>query len=122
MNSFQTQFDFVLPKGFVDDQGTLHKNGVMRLATAADEILPLKDPRVQQNVAYLSVVLLSRVVVKLGTLAMISTKTIEDLFASDFAFLQDMYNRINQHGADVAKVNCPKCEHSFNVEMQPSGE
>lgn len=118
MEAFKTEFDFVLPKGYADEDGTLHRNGKIRLATAADEILPMRDPRVQQNPAYLTVILLSRVVTRLGTLQTITPKTIEGLFASDFSYLQDMYNRINQNGSDVIKVVCPKCENQFEVEAQ----
>src|SRR3990172_12351183 len=96
--AFQTEFEFALPKGYVDEEGNLHKKGVMRLATAADEILPMKDPRVQSNPAYLTVILLSRVITKLGDLQTINTKTIENLFASDLSFLQDFYRRINENG------------------------
>lgn len=122
MGILQTEFEFVLPKGYVDEAGTLHKEGTMRLATAADEILPMKDPRIQQNPAYLTIILFSRVVTRLGTLKMITPKVIEGLFASDLAYLQEMYNRINQSGANVIKTICPKCEHNFEVEVQSLGE
>ena len=92
---FQTEYEFTLPLGFLDDDGTLHRDGVMRLATAADEIVPLKDARVQRNPAYLTVILLSRVVTRLGSLELVTPKTIEGLFAADLAFLQDAYNEIN---------------------------
>ncbi len=120
--SFQTEFDFTLPKGYVDNEGNLHKQGTMRLATAADEILPMKDPRVQANPAYLTVILLSRVITKLGTCESINTKTIENLFASDLSYLQDFYQRINGNGTARLKVACPKCEHEFEVEEAPVGE
>ena len=113
----QTEFEFVLPKGYVDQNGDLHKNGVMRLATAADEILPLRDPRVQQNSGYLSIILLSRVVTKLGTLSNINTKVIENLYTMDLAYLQDMYQRINMSDMPSYKVSCPKCEHTFDVPL-----
>lgn len=87
--SFQTEYEFMLPKGYVDSDGNLHKQGIMRLATAADEILPQKDPRVQANPSYLVVIVLSRVISKLGDLTNITPKTIEALFSSDLAFLQD---------------------------------
>lgn len=118
----QTEFEFTLPKGYVDEHGNLHKNGVMRLATAADEILPMKDPRVQANPAYLPVILLARVVTRLGDLAGISTRTMEGLFAADMAFLQDFYRRINEDGTSAVKAVCPKCEHVFDVEAAPLGE
>jgi hypothetical protein len=119
---FQTEFEFTLPKGLVDEQGNLHKKGIMRLATAADEILPLKDPRVQSNPAYLTVILFSRVITKLGTLESINPKVIESLFASDLAYLQEFYRRINENGTSRIKTVCPKCEHQFEVEVEPLGE
>src|ERR1700681_3841727 len=93
--SFQTEIDFALPKGYVDEAGTLHRAGVMRLATAADEILPLRDPRVQQNEAYLAVIVLARVIVRLGSLSEVHTGTIEGLYASDLAYLQRLYEQLN---------------------------
>jgi hypothetical protein len=96
--AFRTEIDFELPKGYVDGSGALHRNGVMRLATAADEILPLRDPRVQSNEAYLTVIVLARVIVRLGTLVDIHTGTIEGLYASDLAYLQRLYEEFN--GAD----------------------
>ncbi len=111
--TFQTEFEFTLPKGYVDSEGNLHKKGIMRLATAADEILPLKDPRVQANPAYLTVILLSRVIIKLGDLPVIDTKVIENLFASDLSYLQDFYSRINESGQLKSRATCPKCEHIF---------
>lgn len=119
--AFQTEFEFTLPKGYVDGEGSLHRTGVMRLATAADEILPQKDPRVQQNPAYLVVILLSRVITKLGDLTSISPKTVEGLFSSDLAFLQDFYQTVNRNGAATMKVSCPKCEHQFDVEKGELG-
>ncbi len=92
---FQTEVEFTLPKGYVDADGELHRTGVMRLATAADEILPLKDPRVQQNPAYLAVIVLARVITRLGSLPDVNTKVIEGLFASDMSYLQAMYEQLN---------------------------
>jgi hypothetical protein len=120
--TFQTEFEFTLPKGYVDSEGNLHKKGIMRLATAADEILPLKDPRVQSNPAYLTVILLSRVISRLGDLHVIDTKVIENLFASDLAYLQDFYSRTNESGTSKTKVVCPKCEHIFEHEVDYQGE
>ncbi|MDP4181665.1 MAG: hypothetical protein Q8942_11290 [Bacillota bacterium] len=122
MDILQTEFSFILPKGYVDESGTVHKEGIMRLATAADEIMPLRDSRVQQNPAYLTVILLSRVVTNLGTLKMVTPKVIEELYTSDFTYLQEMYNRVNQYGANVVKACCPKCEYSFDVEADELGE
>jgi hypothetical protein len=98
---FVTEIDFELPKGYVDDAGTLHRRGTMRLATAADEILPLRDPRVQQNEAYLAVIVLARVVTRLGSLSDVNTNVIEGLFASDLAYLERLYEQINT-GEDAA--------------------
>jgi hypothetical protein len=120
--AFQTEFDFMLPKGYVDDQGTLHNKGVMRLATAADEILPMRDPRVQQNPSYLTIILLARVITKLGSLPNVDARVIENLFTSDLAYLQDMYRRINESGAVTMKVTCPKCDHKFDQEVYNVGE
>lgn len=120
--TFQTEFEFTLPKGYVDGEGNLHKIGIMRLATAADEILPLKDPRVQSNPAYLTVILLTRVISKLGDLPIIDTKVIENLYASDFAYLQDFYTRINDSGSANMKATCPKCGHDFEVQEHSQGE
>ncbi len=92
---FQTEIDFSLPKGYLDGDGVLHKDGVMRLATAADEILPLKDPRVQQNPAYLTIIVLARVITRLGSLNDVNTKVVEGLFASDLDYLQQLYERLN---------------------------
>jgi len=100
MSVISTEVEFTLPLGYRDGDGNLHRNGVMRLATAGDEILPLKDHRVQANPAYLIVIVLSRVVVRLGNLDMINTKVIEDLYSADFAYLQTLYKRINQVDTD----------------------
>ena len=100
MSVISTEVEFTLPLGYRDGDGNLHRNGVMRLATAGDEILPLKDHRVQANPAYLIVIVLSRVVVRLGNLDMINTRVIEDLYSADFAYLQTLYKRINQIDAD----------------------
>lgn len=97
--AFATEVEFQLPKGYVDANGTLHRHGIMRLATAADEILPLRDPRVQQNEAYLIVIVLARVLVRLGTLTDIDTSTIEGLYASDLGYLQQLYERLNAPNA-----------------------
>lgn len=100
MGFIATEVEFTLPIGYRDADGQLHRQGMMRLATAGDEILPLKDHRVQANPAYLTIIVLSRVIVKLGTLEMVNTKVIEELFSADFAYLQTLYNRINQVGGE----------------------
>jgi len=117
---FRTEIEFTLPLGYVDSDGTLHRDGTMRLATAADEILPLKDPRVQQNAAYLIVILLSRVVTRLGGLSQVTPKVIEGLYSADLAHLQSLYNDLNRmDGADP--VTCPKCHHAFTPEAVAAG-
>jgi hypothetical protein len=115
MSVISTEVEFTLPIGYRDADGNLHRNGVMRLATAGDEILPLKDHRVQANPAYLSVIVLSRVIVRLGSLDMVNTKVIEDLFAADFAYLQNLYNRINHVEADENVVAMPGVGSLGNV-------
>lgn len=111
----QTEFEFTLPRGYLDQNGELHREGIMRLATAADEILPLRDPRVQQNAGYLSIILLARVVTKLGTVRVINTNVIENLFTADIAFLQDMYHRINTVEVPQCEGICPKCGEIVKV-------
>ena len=115
--AYQTEYPFTLPRGYMDESGTVHREGTMRFATAADEILPLKDPRVQQNPAYLSVVLMTRVITKLGTLPNINTRVIEGLFTMDLAYLQDLYQRINMADTPSYKVACPHCGQSFEVPL-----
>ncbi|QNP66575.1 hypothetical protein [Streptomyces genisteinicus] len=115
--SLQTEFAFELPRGYVDDSGTVHRDGVMRLSTARDELVPLRDVRVQENPAYLSVVLLGRVITRLGTLTMVHDGIVENMFASDLAFLQDFYRQINAEGHTRAAVRCPHCSEPFEVEL-----
>jgi hypothetical protein len=117
----QTEFEFALPVGYADEDGTLHREGVMRRATAADEILPLRDPRVEKNPAYLIVILLSRVVTSLGGLTQVTPKVIEDLYATDLAYLQDLYNRVNALEPERLQVVCPECEHEVEVEVPGLG-
>lgn len=119
-DTLRTEFKFELPRGYVDSSGTVHSNGMMRLATAADELIPLRDLRVQENPAYLSVVLLSRVITELGTLSSIHDGVVENMFASDLAFLQDFYRQINAEGHTRASVTCPHCQEGFEVELAGS--
>ena len=118
----QTEFDFELPRGYVDNEGRVHRRGVMRLATAMDEIAPLRDLRVRANEAYLSILLLSRVVIRLGEIEQITPHIIEGLFAGDMAYLQDLYRRINEQGANAVDVVCPECGYQFVHEVVPLGE
>jgi hypothetical protein len=111
----QTEYEFTLPIGFQDEDGTLHREGTMRLATAADEILPLKDARVQGNPAYLSVIVLSRVLSRLGAVPQVTPKVIEGLYAADMAYLQALYNRLNDVDAQGSQM-CPNCSHVFGAE------
>lgn len=116
-DTLRTEFSFELPRGYVDGTGTVHRSGVMRLATARDELIPLRDDRVRENPAYLTVVLLSRVITQLGSVTDVHPGVVEDLFASDLAFLQDMYRRINSEGHTRASVECPECQHRFMVDI-----
>ncbi|MGW1840878.1 hypothetical protein [Streptomyces sp. BBFR2] len=113
----RTEFEFELPRGYVDDAGVVHRTGSMRLATARDELVPLRDIRVQENPAYLSVVLLGRVITRLGTLHQVHDGIVENMFASDLAFLQDFYRQVNAEGHTRAGVTCPHCEQPFEVEL-----
>ena len=115
--AFVTEVEFELPKGYVDPDGNLHRRGVMRLATAADEIYPLKDPRVQGWPAYLIVILLSRVVLRLGSVSDINPGLIERLFSEDLAHLQDLYNRVNGLSPRTVVVECPHCGRSLETEV-----
>jgi hypothetical protein len=118
---FQTEYDFVLPCGYLDGEGNLHREGVMRRATAADEILPLKDPRVIKNPAYLAIILLSLVMTRLGGVSEITPKTIEGLYATDLAYLQNLYNEINRLDNGHTSVICPQCQHEFETELSSVG-
>jgi hypothetical protein len=113
----RTEFEFELPRGYVDGSGTVHRHGVMRLATARDELIPLHDDRVRENPAWLTVVLLARVITRLGTIDDVHAGIVENLFASDLAFLQDLYRRVNTEGHTRAAVTCPSCEHQFTVDL-----
>ncbi|MEM7124743.1 MAG: phage tail assembly protein [Chloroflexota bacterium] len=116
-----TEFPFTLPHGLVDSEGVVHKEGTMRMATAYDEIAPLSDPRVHNNPAYLVIILLSRVITRLGDLEVLNPKAIENMYASDLAYLQDCYQRINQNGHSRLHIACPHCEGEFEVEAGSLG-
>ena len=121
MAGLQTEFSFTLPRGYVDEAGNLHRQGRMRLATAGDEIFPLRDPRVTANQAYLVVVLLSRVITKLGTLPEVNTGIVEGMFSADLAYLQDFYRRINENGHTRIAAKCPACATEFEVDLEAAG-
>ncbi len=117
--TLRTEFDFILPRGYVDASGAIHRHGTMRLATARDELQPLNDERVKSNPAYLTVVILGRVITRLGPLdgASVNTTVVEQLFASDLAFLQDLYRRVNTEGHTHTTVTCPSCQEQFTVDL-----
>ena len=120
--TLQTEFEFTLPRGYVDGDGNLHKQGTMRLATAMDEIAPIRDLRVKGNQAYLAVILLSRVITRLGSIPDINTGVIEKLFSADFAYLQDFYRQINENGTSKVPITCPECNHDIEVDLGHPGE
>ncbi len=117
--AFKTEFEFTLPKGYVDGEGTLHKKGTMRLATAKDEIIPLQDFRVKNNRAYLVIILLSRVITRLGELedAEINPGVVEALFSADLSYLQEFYRQINETGTANVQAKCPACGQEFQVDI-----
>jgi len=113
----QTEVAFTLPRGYVDPTGNVHREGRMRLATARDEIEPMRDAEVRQNQAYLSVLLLARTVTRIGEITDITPELVENLYAGDFDHLQRLYERINSNGEAVGVVNCPQCAHEFEVDL-----
>lgn len=113
----RTEYAFTLPRGYVAADGAVNREGVMRLATARDEIEPLRDAGVRQNEAYLSVLLLSRVVTRIGDVTEITPQLIENLFAADFDHLQRLYERLNTDGEAVGSITCPACSHAFEVDL-----
>jgi hypothetical protein len=121
-NTLKTEFNFILPKGLVDAQGRIHRQGIMRLATARDEICVQKERRVQENPVYGVLVMLSRVITCLGELSSVTPDLLENLFTQDLAYLREFYNRINQQGSAHIVVQCPKCSSDFRVELALSGE
>jgi hypothetical protein len=118
----RTEFPFTLPHGLADPEGAVHREGTMRLATAFDEIEPLKDPRVRANPGYLVIILLARVITRLGDLEHLNTRAVESLYAADLAYLQDFYQRINLNGHSRVQVTCPHCDGEFDVETADLGE
>ncbi|AJP04354.1 zinc-ribbon domain-containing protein [Streptomyces leeuwenhoekii] len=116
-HGLRTEFEFELPRGYVDEAGVLHRDGAMRLATARDELRPQIDLRVKENPAYLSVVLLSQVITRIGTITDVHAGIVERMYATDVAFLQDFYRRVNSEGHTRAAVTCPHCEGGFEVDL-----
>ncbi len=121
-NPLQTEFKFILPRGLVDEEGKVHSQGFMRLATAKDEISVQKNRLVQDNPAYGFLVMLSLVITSLGDLSEVTPEKLENLFTYDLAYLREFYNRINQQGIASIPVKCPRCNNDFNVELELSGE
>ena len=117
--AFKTEFEFTLPKGYVDDEGNLHRKGVMRLATAKDEIVPLQDFRVKNNRAFLVIILLSRVITKLGDMkeGTVNTGVVESFFSADLSYLQEFYRQINESGTANVGAKCPSCGQEFQVDI-----
>ncbi|BED92130.1 MAG: phage tail assembly protein [Candidatus Improbicoccus pseudotrichonymphae] len=115
MLSFETKYNFELPKGYVDSKGEVHQRGIMRLANASDEIIPLNDPRVKLNPSYLSVLILERVIIELGTIPKINSSIIESLFTADMTYLQDFYQKINSIEPQMLDTICPNCGSKFSV-------
>jgi hypothetical protein len=113
----QTEFEFLLPRGYVDNQGTVHRKGTMRLATALDEIAPLRDPRVRANQPYITIIILSRVITRLGTLSDVNPGVVEGLFTLDMAYLQDFYRRVNNQGHAFVNTVCPECSAEIEVDI-----
>jgi hypothetical protein len=113
----RTEYAFTLPRGYVDAAGTVHREGTMRLATARDEIEPLRDVQARQNEAYLAVLLLARVVTRIGDFTEITPDVVEGLYAADFDHLQRLYERINTDGEAVGAVTCPHCAAPFEVDL-----
>jgi hypothetical protein len=113
----QTEVEFTLPRGYVDGSGTVHRVGTMRLATARDEIEPLRELEVRQNQAYVTVLLLARTITRIGTISDVTPALVENLFAADFDHLQRLYERINSDGESVGVVSCPECSHTFEVDL-----
>uniref|UniRef100_A0AAU3I2T7 Zinc-ribbon domain-containing protein n=1 Tax=Streptomyces sp. NBC_01393 TaxID=2903851 RepID=A0AAU3I2T7_9ACTN len=116
-HGLRTEFEFELPRGYVDEAGTVHRHGSMRLATARDELRPQIDLRVKENPAYLSVVLLSQVITRIGSISDVHAGIVERMYATDVAFLQDFYRRVNSEGHTRAAVTCPHCEGGFEVDL-----
>jgi hypothetical protein len=117
MGELKTDFEFTLPTGYVDEDGALHRDGVMRLAKAIDEVAPFEDARAGVNEAYISVLLISRVLSRLGTISPVPPSVVERLFASDFAFLQEIYIRLNEHGNRFVETACPSCGRRFGLDL-----
>jgi len=117
----QTEFDFLLPRGYIDRDGTVHRNGRMRLALAIDEVDVANDPRVETNPAYVPILLLSRVITQLGSVTAVTPQIIEHMFASDLVYLQELYLRLNSGEKLTVGAVCPTCQAAFTLQVSPLG-
>ncbi len=116
--NLQTEVEFLLPRGFVDESGQTHRSGRMRLATALDEVESVGHPRVRANEAYLPIVLLSRVITRLGRLPEVTPRIIEQLFAADLAYLEDVYLRLNSYDGMLTRATCPHCGSELYLRVE----
>jgi len=119
--TIQTEFPFTLPRGYLDSEGNLHREGVMRLATAMDEIAPLRDPRVRENQAYLVIILLASLLLGWRPALFVPTYEVENLFSGDLAFLQRLYRQVNEQNTTVVPVTCPECQTPIDVDISRLG-
>ena len=117
----QTEFEFTLPRGYIDKQGRVYRNGRIRLATAHDEVEAVQHPQVQAHPAYLPLVLLARVILHLGSLETITPQLVENLFAADLSYLQDLYLRLNSTHSVLVSATCPHCTQKFQLQVAPLG-
>jgi hypothetical protein len=113
----RTEVPFTLPVGLLDGRGVVHRDGLMRLATARDELEPLRDAVVRGHAAYLSVLLLARTVTRIGTITEVTPELLESMYAADFDHLQRVYERINAAGDAVGVVDCPHCGRDFEIDL-----
>lgn len=118
----RTEVSFTLPRGYVAGDGSVHQQGTMRVATALDEVESVAHPRVQDNEAYLPIVLLSRVVTRLGSLNTVTPQVVEGLFAADLAYLEDVYIQLNSYDGVVVQTRCPHCNGEYSLRIVPSPE
>ncbi|MBT9316665.1 phage tail assembly protein [Leptothoe spongobia] len=122
MTTLTTTFEFVLPRGLVDETGQVHRQGTMRLATAKDELVAQQHPQVRKHPEYLMLVMLSQVIGQIGTLSQVSPLQLERLFTQDLSYLKEFYNRLNQQGHPYVAAHCSECDRSFQVELTLAGE
>lgn len=117
-----SEFSFTLPRGLVDGAGQVHREGRMRLATGRDELVVLRDRQAQTYPGYDTLVMLSRVITRLGSLERVTSEQLEGLFTQDLGYLREFFNRVNQQGTAMVPVHCPQCDHNFTLELALAGE